>query len=1333
VTQTANTSNVVTRVRGLSSRALVALCVILGALSFLAASAQAAVTHELLPTVTAELNEPLPVEGLEAEPPPTSFGAIASMTVDAGELYVAQGTEKSKIDKFDASTGAFLSQLPRLTEPLYLHQGVAVGHSTGEAQLYVAGDIYPEGKPLGGVAVLTPQGSLKSVWSGADTPAGHFDCFECGGPVSVAVDDSTNLTDSAAGDVYVMDEGNDVVDVFKPQAGGGEKYVGQLTGPEPPGVLFPHLTSIAVNQTNGEVIVNAGEAVYLFRPAPIAGQYEFAGTLTSPPGQAFQRLESIATDGGNGDIYLTETHVVYEYNSNGEYVGDLTGTAPGTPFSSIKSVAVNPVSHNVYVAVHDEKAENKPSDSVDAFGPDIVTPDVINDEASGVAPHGVTLHGEVNPRGEGQASCRFVYGTSPEFGQAAPCEPEQVVDGSSYVPVHALLSGLESDTTYFYRLQATNQNGTNPGEAFQDRQFTTPGPGMHGESVSSVSSTSATLNATINPDKEPTSFYFQYGKSSEYEAAVPLAPGAPLGAGEADVEVNRHLQSLTAETVYHYRVVAVSEPQAGVTETFVGPDQTFTTQRSGTAFVLPDDRGWELVSPPNKHGARILPISGGWVEQSSRSGEAITYKTSGTTEGNPPGYATEEQVFTSHTSGGWSTKDIGLPHRSESGIPIGIGEEYRFFSEDLSASLLEPQGEFTSLAPEVSPPDSERTLYVRHNFTCAATPETCYEPLVTGAPGYADVPEGTEFGGNPNQIIGPLRFKGATPDLQHVIFASEVGLTSLLAKEGLYEWSAGKTASEELRLVSLLPKNGGPAAAPEFGDTNPGGGSARNAISADGTRIVWTEAQGHLYMRDTSRGSEGETLQLDVVQAGAPGNGEIRPQFQIASSDGSRVFFTDEQRLTMDSGASHNSPDLYECEIVEVADELQCKLSDITPVSQDGQGANVLGVLGTSEDGSSIYYVAERVLAEGAVADGSNTSDNLYVSHYDGTSWEVPRLIAGLSNEDDPDWNGQNLEYLTARVSPDGNWVAFMSQRQLTSYNNRDVVSGKPDEEVYLYDASGDGGAGSVVCGSCRPTGARPEGVEYARVQFGAQLAIRPGTWSTSQYIAANIPGWTAYNSGQARYQSHYLSDSGRLFFDATDALVPQDINNNEDVYEFEPVGVGDCAATSSTFSVASGGCVGMISSGTATGESAFVDVSGSGDDVFFLTGEKLVPEDVDTSLDLYDAHVCSSGWSCPDVASVPPPCTTAEACRAAPSPQPAIFGSPASATFSGAGNVTESGATAGSVKPKTLTRAQKLEQALKVCRKRKKGKRAACERQARGLYGAKAANKHKTTKKKGR
>ena len=45
------------------------------------------------------------------------------------------------------------------------------------------------------------------------------------------------------------------------------------------------------------------------------------------------------------------------------------------------------------------------------------------------------------------------------------------------------------------------------------------------------------------------------------------------------------------------------------------------------------------------------------------------------------------------------------------------------------------------------------------------------------------------------------------------------------------------------------------------------------------------------------------------------------------------------------------------------------------------------------------------------------------------------------------------LTGMTSRVSPNGEYQAFMSERSLTGYDNTDANSGVPDEEVYLYDA----------------------------------------------------------------------------------------------------------------------------------------------------------------------------------------------------------------------------------------------------------------------------------------
>jgi hypothetical protein len=330
-------------------------------------------------------------------------------------------------------------------------------------------------------------------------------------------------------------------------------------------------------------------------------------------------------------------------------------------------------------------------------------------------------------------------------------------------------------------------------------------------------------------------------------------------------------------------------------------------------------------------------------------------------------------------------------------------------------------------------------------------------------------------------------------------------------------------------------------------------------------------------------------------------------------------------------------------------------------------------------------------------------------------------LIAQLSGKDYPDWDGGQggLGKLTARVSPNGRWLAFMSQLPLSGYDNSDAASGKADEEVFLYHAE-EGGAGKLECASCNPSGARPEGAEYgANTLIGGFLVWEGGTW-----LAANIPGYTPYQQETALYQSRYLSDEGRLFFNSNDALVPEDENANQDVYEYEPPGVGSCSEGAAAFHASADGCLALVSSGHATGESAFVDASESGDDVFFLTSEELAKNDIDTARDLYDAHVCSSAADCAEEGSPPSPCESAEACHAPASP-PASFALPPSASSTGEGNLAPPPA----LSAKPISKQQLLVKALSSCRHKYQGKkhkkrRASCEAAARKRYGAKPAKK---------
>jgi hypothetical protein len=1304
--------------RRLTLTAAVSLCALAGWLVFAGAAAQALVTHDYAPAVSAQINEGIPVEGPHgekiAQPGPLELAPL-SMIVDSGHLWTVEGSDR--IDEFDAATGAFLSQLTTHPEGVLFgvgnsaSAGIAVGHLGGEAQVYVG-----ESGAGSAVGVYDESGTLEGTWTGAGTPAGSFSREG----MDVAIDDSTDPLDERKGDVYVASDQQGstpaVIDVFHPEADGKEHYVGQITGLSP-SEPFEEIGRVAVDDTNGDVVVIANKAVDIFEPAAL-GEYLLVHKITGSPGGSFSGPFNLSVDGANGDIYIDDLGfeglgaVVDQFSDTGAYLGRIIGAdAPHGGIDDVFAIAVDSASHNVYVGDSGFR-------EMEVFGADIVFPDVTTDAPSTVTPYGATLDGTVDPLSAGAATCRFEWGPSKLFGKTAPCEPEGVADGGSPVSVHATLSGLAPDRTYFYRLQATNANGTNAGEASQDQEFTTPGPGIDDESVTDLASTSVTFGASLNPHGVPSSYYFQYGTSTSYGTDVPAPPGEAIGSGEGDIDVTpRHVQELQPGTLYHYRVVVLTEPHAGEVVVFDGTDQTFRTQTAAVS-ELPDGRHWEMVSPPDKKGARIYPILENGVEQAAGEGGAISYLADIPTESEAQGDTNEVQVLSTRGPAGWTTRDIALPHNGFTGKSVGGGEEYRLFSEDLSTAAVQPFGSFVAgLSAEAS--ESTAMLHTLDG-ACASS---CYQPLVTGEPGHANVPPGVVFGEEPKGecpgiYCGPA-FISATPDLAHVLLSSSAPLQPGAGSSQVYEWSGG-----ELTLVSVMP-DGTPSStlSPGIGD------NTRGAISRDGSRVVLSASfGGAIYMRDVALG---KTFQLNVAEPACVAREKCVSgggQFQLASADGSKVFFTnqsggyDPHRLLESSGKVGS--DLYECEVVEKAGEPECKLSDIA--------TEAVGVLGASEDGAYVYFVANSVLAAGAApgeceAGGTpraGATCNLYVRH-DG----VTKFVALLSPEDSHDWSSE-LGGLSARVSPDGHWAEFMSQRSVTGYDNLDAINGKPDAEVYLYDAS----AGRVVCASCDPTGARPTGAEYFLLEPGSGgLTGGPrGVWSSSGWVAATVPGWLQFRIGDSANQPRYLSDSGRLFFNSGDALVPQDVNGTQDVYEYEPPGVGDCTASSATFDEGSHGCVGLISSGTSAEESGFLEASATGGDVFFLTFSKLQPQDYDNSLDVYDAHECTSAVPCFATAvPQPPACTTADACRAAPAPQPAAFGAPSSATFSGAGNVTPAATTGGRVTAKSLTRAQKLAKALSACKKRPKRKRAKCEKSARAQYGPAHSGK-RAPKRKG-
>jgi hypothetical protein len=936
-----------------------------------------------------------------------------------------------------------------------------------------------------------------------------------------------------------------------------------------------------------------------------------------------------------------------------------------------------------------------------------------NQQATDLLPTSATLAATLNPEGQ-ETSYRFEYDTSPYeegeagHGTAVPVPDATLPAGFEDEPVQAHLEGLIPDTTYHFRLVATNecepaQECTVEGP---DTTFTTrPAVAIEAQWAAAVAARSATLHAELDPLGPPAEWWIEYGTSPCSEGGCAKTAKAALPAGFGEVPLATALTGLEPATTYHYRFVAEDEREGEAYEV-PGEPRAFTTQPGALGFSLPDERAWEMVSPPDKHGGAIRLGYGEGQIQAAANGEAAAYLSAGSIEAAPQGNRMPDRssVLSRRGPGGrWSSEDITTPSATVRPNSIGLGFEYKLFSADLSGALVEPRTE-TPLSADAS----ERTPYLRSN----AEPPT-FTPLLSGCPDppepcppaveeHADVPPGTEFGTNPAFDDVPLvtsssaaRIEGATPDLAHVVLRSAAPLAAGVAGQGLYEWSAGSPPAQRLRPLSVLPE-GGAVVDGELGSHEV---SVRNAISAGGSRVFWTAVSGAntagLYLRDNATEAQsaldgsGEcaepakacTIRLDALQPGAFGTGNAAPVFQGANTEGTVAFFTDTQNLTAD--ANEAGADLYRCEVVVEAGEPKCALSDLTAHTLNPadpfEGAEVQGLAaGIGEDGSRVYFVARGVLA-GANAEERSPAPrepNLYL-------WQQgagTRFIATLAGEEDfHDWGGRFADSgavfaieQSAAASPSGRYLAFMSALPLTGYDNRDAISGEADQEVFRYDALGNGGEGGLICASCNPSGARPAGLRGYQTPGGAPFYDFQELWWSAggggRPLAAVLPDATRTGvSNTSLYRPRAVHDDGRLFFNAADALVGADANGTWDVYQYEPSATGSCSASSGDAGTARavGGCVSLISSGSADEEAGFLDASQGGSDVFFFSSARLSVTDVDRVTDVYDARTGGE----PATLSPRAECL-GEACQP-PATAPAAP-TPASAAFNGPGNVRE-------------------------------------------------------------
>jgi hypothetical protein len=762
-------------------------------------------------------------------------------------------------------------------------------------------------------------------------------------------------------------------------------------------------------------------------------------------------------------------------------------------------------------------------------------------------------------------------------------------------------------------------------------------PTITSTSASAVTTKTAVLEATINPGGEATTYHFEYGLadcSSSSCASAPV-PDGNVGAGSSPVEVFREIGGLAPDTTYHYRVVATNGSGA-----IAGPDKTITTFsppildtscpnqafRVGASARLPDCRAYEMVSPVDKGGIGIATLG---IEVSKRSaytqstpgGGRITYS-SARAFADQPTQLWSNQYLATRTAAGWNTHGLNPPRPEGAQTDIfpyptalGTDKAFKAFSEDLSYAWLEDAAK-----PKLSPDALENfpSLYRRDNKT-----ET-YDALTQVAPTISPGPE----------RLG-ISFQGMSDDGSHAVFVAESPLTPNAApstKKQLYEFSNG-----ELHLVSVLPDGTantvGAVAGSELGGFTERTDPLDKAVSADGSRIFWTSQthpfDGTVYLRENPDQAQsaldgGDNCTEPAKACTIPISTLVTPGgalFWTASTDGAEVLIS----------AGTPSRPLY---TIDVETE--------TPTLVAGE---VKGVLGASDDLSYIYFISEEELAPGGVAG----AENLYLSHNGAKTF-----IANVDNNTPPtanrdvDIGDPNPQRHWSRVTPDGRHIAFMSSQSLTGYDNTDAANGFPDFEVFTYDADSE----QLTCASCNPSGARPLGKPLQEpISLGNHpISLAPIEGGGNAWAAAWLP-----TAEDPFHTPRALSDDGnRVFFNSFDALVAQDTNGQQDVYQWEAQGTGGCQRV--------GGCIDLISTGESPEKSEFVDASANGGTVFFETSSSIDPADPGL-IDIYAARA-GGGFQPPPAA--PTPCF-GDACQSVPAAP--NDPTPASAGFRGQGD----------------------------------------------------------------
>jgi hypothetical protein len=646
---------------------------------------------------------------------------------------------------------------------------------------------------------------------------------------------------------------------------------------------------------------------------------------------------------------------------------------------------------------------------------------------------------------------------------------------------------------------------------------------------------------------------------------------------------------------------------------------------------LPDCRAYEMVTPPYKEGYPLLVFGSGY---SSDGDKAILYSL-GSLVGAPGQGATSEGgalYSATRTVSGWQL-----------------------------ASLNSPLSEFVGQIPVAVEADSGETLWLQHTPEQSALTQDLYIRSATGAfslVGPASLPpEGEEEPSNEIAASGERsdRPVAATSNYEHIVLEGGGSLYEYSGTGNSEPILVGVTGGKESRhLISVCGTR--------LGSTQ---GLTYNALSADGESVFFTVLPGcgglgsaEVFARLHGSVVSPEAASTVDVSAsectlGALGCGaESGKNFEGASEDGQRVFFTSTQKLTneaVNGTAGGNAVELNGCSTI-VAGAGGCNLYEYDFGAAEGErlrlveGGEVLGVAGIAESGTYVYYVSRSVVAGSGVDTLGNGpkagQPNLYV--YDAVTGETG-LIGTLEEKDEAVWQKEFSRRPVEVAGGEGQFLLFASSTPGLTPGDTSAL-----EQLFEYDAE----TGELVRVTQGEDGYNDNGNDVSTGVKASSIASVDESLGDGYDFKATVN------------RLNISEDGKTVFFVTAGRLSPRAVSAEsgcQSVYEFRTAG----ALSEGAVHLVSDGRDTQLYKGVFCG-AEFHAMDASGGNVLFTTGDPLLSGDTDGfEQDIYDARegggfplapdgkegVCGSG--CEGAVTAPPP----------------VFGAPSSATLTGLGN----------------------------------------------------------------